>query len=74
MIATLTGKRKLMWLWTQQEGICPQCGQKVTRATGWNVHHVVYKAYGGTDKMSNLRMLHPNCHRQLHSQERAAAA
>ena len=74
MSATLTGKRKLMWLWTQQEGICPQCGQKVTRATGWNVHHVVYKAYGGTDKMSNLRMLHPNCHRQLHSQERAAAA
>ena len=74
MSATLTGKRKVLWLWSRQEGACPQCGQQVTKSTGWNVHHVIYKAHGGTDKMSNLQVLHPNCHRQLHNDERAAAA
>jgi len=74
MSATLTGKRKLMWLWNRQEGSCPQCGQKITKATGWHVHHVVLKAHGGSDRLHNLLVLHPNCHRQLHHQERRAAA
>jgi RNA-directed DNA polymerase len=74
---TLMGRRKLMWLWNRQDGSCPHCGQKITKSTGWHVHHRVYKAHGGTDKLTNLTMLHPNCHRQLHRQEQqhgAAAA
>src|SRR5947209_20628176 len=31
--------------------------------TGWHVHHIVYRVYGGTDNLSNLLLLHPNCHR-----------
>lgn len=27
---------------------------------------------GGSDDMSNLELLHPNCHRQLHSREAGA--
>jgi RNA-directed DNA polymerase len=68
MNATLMGKRKLLWLWNRQGGICPHCGQRITKATGWHVHHVIYRVHGGTDKLGNLLMLHPNCHRQLHAE------
>ncbi|WP_367998810.1 HNH endonuclease [Pantoea phytobeneficialis] len=27
---------------------------------------------GGSDDMSNLELLHPNCHRQLHNREAGA--
>ncbi|EFY0421430.1 HNH endonuclease, partial [Shigella boydii] len=37
--------------------------------TGWNVHHKVKKVMGGGEELSNLVLLHPNCHRQLHSCE-----
>jgi RNA-directed DNA polymerase len=77
MAETLMGRRKLMWLWNHQDGSCPRCGQKITKSTGWHVHHMVNKAHGGTDRLTNLVMLHPNCHRQLHTQKQqhgAAAA
>lgn len=67
MKLSLMGRRKLHWLWTKQEGCCPKCGGKITKATGWNIHHVVWRVYGGTDKLSNLQLLHPNCHAQLHA-------
>ncbi|WP_141056138.1 HNH endonuclease signature motif containing protein, partial [Tepidiphilus succinatimandens] len=44
------------------------CGEKITKETGWNIHHVLPKSLGGTDSIFNLQLLHPNCHRQLHSQ------
>lgn len=66
MSATLAGRRKLYWLWHQQEGKCPQCDQKITKTTGWHVHHKVWRSHGGTDKLTNLMLLHPNCHRQIH--------
>jgi len=74
MSASLMGRRKLLWLWTKQEGACPRCGQKITKSTGWHVHHVLRKADGGTDGLSNLLLLHPNCHRQLHCLDDAAVA
>ncbi len=67
MRASLMGKRKLYWMWQKQKGKCPRCGHSITKTTGWHVHHVVPKAAGGSDKVTNLLMLHPNCHRQLHS-------
>ena len=36
---TLAGRRKLAWLWYWQEGLCPACGQRITKETGWNIHH-----------------------------------
>ncbi|NJS08627.1 HNH endonuclease, partial [Escherichia coli] len=35
----------------------------------WNVHHLLKKSLGGSDDVSNLVLLHPNCHRQLHSND-----
>ena len=64
-----TNRKKLSALWRHQDGKCPVCDQKITKETGWNIHHITYRVYGGTDKLTNLSLLHPNCHRQLHSQD-----
>lgn len=65
----LRGRTKLLYLWSAQKGKCPSCGEAISKETGWNVHHILEKARGGSDAMSNLVLLHPNCHRQIHSRE-----
>jgi len=67
MEKTLQGKRRLMYLWKEQGGICPICTQPITQVTGWHNHHIVYKALGGTDTAENRVLIHPNCHRQVHA-------
>lgn len=62
----LTGRRRLLHLWTRQDGRCLHCGETITETTGWNLHHVVPKIAGGGDGTDNLVLLHPTCHRQLH--------
>jgi RNA-directed DNA polymerase len=62
----LAGRRRLLHLWQQQGGHCLHCGEMITEATGWNIHHVTPRIDGGSDETSNLVLLHPTCHRQLH--------
>ena len=66
MDKTLEGRYKLRYLWWMQEGFCPVCHQKITRATGWNMHHIIPRSQRGSDKLTNLVLLHPNCHKQYH--------
>jgi RNA-directed DNA polymerase len=61
------GRKRLLYLWYAQEGKCPNCSERITKETGWNLHHILPKAQGGTDSLRNLVLLHPNCHRQVHS-------
>jgi RNA-directed DNA polymerase len=68
MAHQLRGRRQLLYLWQQQDGLCPVCHQKITRLTGWDNHHIVWRAHGGSDTATNRVLLHPNCHRQVHSQ------
>ena len=65
---SLSGKRKLLHLWKEQGGICPVCNQKITELTRWHNHHIVWRSKGGSDEAENRVLLHPNCHRQVHSQ------
>lgn len=74
MDGTLEGRRKLRWLWWWQEGECPVCSQKITRETGWHLHHIIKRSEGGSDKRTNLVLLHPNCHMQHHVNEKYGAA
>ena len=74
MDQTFEGRRKLRWLWWWQEGLCPHCNQKITRETGWHLHHIVKRSERGSDKLTNLALLHPNCHRQYHSNEKSGPA
>ena len=67
MAADLQGRRRLLYLWQEQNGICPICNQKITQLTGWHSHHLVWRVNGGSDKAENRVLLHPNCHRQVHS-------
>ncbi len=67
MNGDLLGRQRLLQLWDMQDGICPNCGEPITKETGWHVHHILPKVHGGTDQLSNLQLLHPNCHRQVHS-------
>jgi RNA-directed DNA polymerase len=69
MADDLKGRRQLLYLWQEQEGICPICNQKITKLTGWHNHHIIWRVNGGSDKAENRVLLHPNCHRQVHSQK-----
>lgn len=62
------GRIDLETLHRRQQGVCQRCGQAITPETGWERHHVQWRVFGGTDALDNLCLLHPNCHRQLHSQ------
>ncbi|MBF6613364.1 MAG: HNH endonuclease [Chloroflexi bacterium] len=68
MAQNLEGRRQLLYLWQEQNGDCPICGQKIIELTKWNNHHVVRQVDRGSDTADNRMLLHPNCHRQVHSQ------
>ena len=70
MQTELKWRRKASWLWHWQEGLCPKCQQKITPETGWESHHIIERSLGGSDKVSNLALLHPNCHRQHHANKK----
>jgi len=73
MEATLAGRRALLTLWKRQNGLCPRCGQKITTITGWHSHHVQWRARGGSDKLENRELQHPNCHMQVHAARNSGA-
>jgi RNA-directed DNA polymerase len=51
----------------RQQGLCPVCHQALDNHEELHVHHVVPQKHGGTDDLANLRLVHHNCHRQIHS-------
>ncbi len=59
-------KRTVMKILRRMELPCFFCGWYVVNVS-CDVHHIVEKKKGGTDEMSNLTYLCPNCHRLVHS-------
>jgi RNA-directed DNA polymerase len=68
MASSLTGRGTARYLWIAQGGRCLVCGRPLTLEDGWHVHHLLWRSHGGTDEIDNLVLLHPNCHRQVHSE------
>lgn len=68
MVDNLKERKRLLRLWFGQEGICPICTQKITKESGWHIHHIQRRVDGGNETMANLVLLHPNCHNQIHNQ------
>ena len=68
MAHTLRGRSQLFSLWREHKGRCPVCEQPMTHVTGWHTHHIVWRTQGGIDRGDNRVLLHPNCHRHVHSQ------
>jgi len=67
MSTELSGNPTLLYLWRSQNGVCPVCREKITDLTGWENHHIVWRVHGGPDTVDNRLLLHPTCHRQVHS-------
>ncbi|MEL0636353.1 HNH endonuclease [Marinomonas sp. TI.3.20] len=45
---------------------CPCCSQQMASDARWDIHQVVERHKGGSDKLDNLVLLHHNCHRKMH--------
>ena len=66
MLYTWRKRQKLIRVFRRQDGRCLICHQKITKETGWNIHHKIERFKGGKDTLDNLVLLHPNCHQQVH--------
>ncbi len=53
--------------WQKQGGKCIVCNQSFITKDMWHLHHIQPRNEGGKDTLENLMMLHPDCHRQIHS-------
>jgi len=58
----------------KQKGICPECGDKFTNDDMLHVHHKTYRSRDGTDKYTNLVLLHKHCHDKIHAIDKAERA
>ncbi|MFT8257815.1 MAG: HNH endonuclease [Candidatus Symbiodolus clandestinus] len=47
--------------------------QRYREEDEWDIHHIIPRREGGSDEPSNLMLLRPNCHRQLHHGRRDRA-
>lgn len=57
---------KLRLLARYQQGKCPSCHDSLDNGEELHVHHVIPRARGGTDALSNLALMHLYCHQQQH--------
>lgn len=61
-------------LFSKQKGICPHCKGTIKlqdiQEQETHVHHVIPRSKGGNDNYSNLRLLHTECHREIHSRKK----
>ena len=65
---TFRDTRTLRFLWYEQRGHCPVCNERITRITGWRLHHCVPRVLGGSSDATNRVLLHPECHDRVHRQ------
>jgi RNA-directed DNA polymerase len=60
------GRHLLDRIYKRQNGRCAYCGELIELRTGWHIHHIIQRIFGGKDTEGNLIMLHPNCHVSVH--------
>jgi RNA-directed DNA polymerase len=72
---TLAGRSRIEYRWKEQKGRCRVCGQPLRIAEeDCQIHHRIGRSRGGPDTADNMELLHANCHRQIHVQERRTKA
>lgn len=49
----------------KQEGICPVCDDNLMDGEPIEIHHILPKKYGGSDELTNLKLLHKICHQSV---------
>ena len=70
-----SGSRKLktIRLYDKQNGRCPVCNEVMTDTSDFQVHFIKPLVTGGTETYDNMLLLHPNCHRQIHSRKESVS-
>ena len=62
--------RRVRSLFEKQIGNCPYCKTQISENNVINgevdIHHMLPRTFSGTDSQSNLRLLHKECHIDLH--------
>lgn len=58
---------KVEKLYKRHNGVCPYCSETIADISETHIHHMLPVKYGGTDMLNNLRLLHLDCHKRLHS-------
>ena len=62
---------KVEKLFRRQKGMCPYCGQSITKAViekGLvHAHHLIPRTRGGSEELKDLRLVHKECHTEAHS-------
>jgi len=56
------------YIMSREKHNCQLCGKSVF-GKKVNLHHILPKRSGGTDKADNLALLHESCHKKLHKQK-----
>lgn len=57
-----TGRNRLLAVWKKQNGFCPVCSNLITGTTGGVIQYNIKRTEGGSDKLSNLQLVHDRCH------------
>jgi RNA-directed DNA polymerase len=67
MLTKMRYRQEWSKLFVSQRGLCALCGFEIDWDTGWHDHHIEYRVNDGPHTLSNRVLLHPDCHRQVHS-------
>ena len=53
------------YLMSREQGKCQFCGESFEGRSA-HIHHIIPRSKGGTDRVSNLAILHKECHEKIH--------
>lgn len=67
MLNTMRYRKEWSKLYADQRGLCALCGYEMDVDTGWHDHHIVRRVDGGSNALGNRVLIHPECHRRVHS-------
>ena len=56
----------------KQKGRCPECGESLFNEEEIQMHHLLARSLGGSNRYSNLALVHLLCHQQIHAQTERA--
>jgi 5-methylcytosine-specific restriction endonuclease McrA len=57
------------YLMAREKGKCQLCSKGFTKDNGSHMHHIIPRSQGGTDRSTNVALLHKKCHEKLHKEK-----
>ncbi|HWY11586.1 MAG TPA: RNA-guided endonuclease IscB, partial [Bacteroidia bacterium] len=54
------------YLFARENGVCQCCNKKIEKGQKAHIHHCDERGEGGSNRASNLALLHKKCHDKLH--------